>query len=117
MSPVALDWKTVFRGSEAQMPLSSTECKPYRIYALVDPSTHVAYYVGQTANTLFLRWRDHLRKPGNTKKGKWVRELRADEREPQIVLLEEFSGYRPQAYERESYWIKRLRSEGHPLLN
>ncbi|WP_158270305.1 GIY-YIG nuclease family protein [Mycetocola zhujimingii] len=94
------------------MPLSSAECKTYRIYALVDPSTNLAYYFGQTANTLFLRWRDHLRKPGDTKKGDWVRELRADEREPHIVLLEEFSGYRPHAYERESYWIKRLRSEG-----
>lgn len=99
------------------MPLSSNECKTYQTYSLVDRSTNVAYYVGQTADTLFRRWRDHLRKPGATKKGEWVRALRADEREPQIVLLEEFSGYRPQAYERESYWIKRLRSEGHALLN
>jgi hypothetical protein len=58
------------------MPLSSTECKPYRIYALIDPSTDVAHYVGQTAGTLGYRRLDHMRKPGNTKKGDWVRALR-----------------------------------------
>lgn len=99
------------------MPLSSTECKPYRIYALIDPTTKVAYYVGQTANLLGFRLRDHVRKHSNTRKGMWVRTLLDAGQEPQIVLLEEFSGYRSQAYERESFWIKRLRSEGHPLLN
>src|SRR5690606_35140638 len=33
--PVALDWKSAFRGSEVQMPPSSIECKPYRIYHYV----------------------------------------------------------------------------------
>lgn len=99
------------------MPLSSTESKPYRIYALIDPITGVAYYVGQTAAGLRLRRTDHMRKPGNTRKGDWVRALRDAGREPQIVLLEEFIGFRRRAYERETHWINRLRSEGHPLLN
>ncbi|MET4781333.1 hypothetical protein ABIB56_001325 [Glaciihabitans sp. UYNi722] len=43
------------------MPLSSNERKSYRIYALVDPSTNVAYYVGQTAGTLGYRRLDHVR--------------------------------------------------------
>lgn len=98
-------------------PLSSTESKPYRIYALIDPVTNRAHYVGQTANTLGFRRMDHVKKPGNTVKGDWIRALHEDEREPQIVLLEEFIGYRQRAYERETYWIKRLLSEGHPLLN
>jgi hypothetical protein len=101
----------------AQMPLSSTESKPYRIYALIDPSTNVAHYVGQTAAGLGIRRTDHMRKPGNTRKGDWVRALQAAGYEPQIVLLEEFIGYRRQAYERETFWITRLRSEGHPLKN
>jgi len=50
-------------------------------------------------------------------KGDWIRELRDIGQEPQIVLLEEFVGFRRRAYERESHWISRLRSEGHPLLN
>lgn len=99
------------------MPLSSHESKPYRIYALIDPNTDAVYYVGQTAAALGYRRLDHVRRPGNTKKGEWVRALLDAGREPQIVLLEEFIGYRRRAYERETYWIKRLRSEGHPLLN
>jgi hypothetical protein len=99
------------------MPLSSTESKPYRIYALIDPSTNVAHYVGQTAAGLGIRRTDHMRKPGNTRKGDWVRALQDAGYEPQIVLLEEFIGYRRQAYERETFWINRLRSEGHPLKN
>jgi hypothetical protein len=35
----------------------------------------------------------------------------------QRVLIEEFTGYRSQAYERETFWIQRLRSGGHSLLN
>lgn len=99
------------------MPLSSDERKPYRIYTLVDPLTGVPHYVGQTAATLADRRSDHVRKSGNTKKGAWVRELLAAYREPQIVLIEEFTGYRRQAYERETFWNRRLRSEGHPILN
>lgn len=99
------------------MTLSSSERQLYRIYALVDPLTGDPHYVGQTAATLADRRRDHVRKPGSTKKGAWIRELLAEYREPQIVLIEEFTGYRREAYERESFWIRQLRSEGRPILN
>lgn len=99
------------------MTLSSSERQLYRIYALVDPLTGDPHYVGQTAATLADRRRDHVRKPGNTKKGAWIRELLAEHREPQIVLIEEFTGYRQEAYERESFWIRQLQSEGRPILN
>jgi hypothetical protein len=99
------------------MTLSSSERQLYRIYALVDPLTGEPHYVGQTAATLADRRRDHVRKPGSTKKGAWIRELLAEYREPRIVLIEEFTGYRKQAYERESFWIQKLRSEGRPILN
>lgn len=99
------------------MSLSSDERQLYRIYALVDPLTGDPHYIGQTAATLADRRRDHVQKPGSTKKGTWIRELLDDGREPQIVLIEEFTGYRREAYERESFWIRRLRSEGRPILN
>lgn len=99
------------------MPLSSDERKAFRIYALVDPLTGDPHYIGQTGATLADRRAEHVRKPGNTKKGAWVREFLAAYREPRIVLIEEFTGYRRQAYERETFWIHRLRSEGHSLLN
>ncbi|WP_083393309.1 GIY-YIG nuclease family protein [Curtobacterium sp. MMLR14_010] len=99
------------------MPLSSDERKTYRVYALVDPTNGVPYYVGQTANTLANRRQDHVRKSGNTRKGTWVRGLLSNHLEPQIVLLEELTGHRRDAYEREAYWIRKLRDEGQPLLN
>lgn len=99
------------------MRLSSTERKTYRVYALIDPHTRRAHYVGQTAAMLGIRLDGHLRKPGATAKGDWIRALREQERDPQIVLLEEFEGYRRDAYERETRWITRLRAEGHPLTN
>ncbi|UFU16067.1 GIY-YIG nuclease family protein (plasmid) [Curtobacterium sp. C1] len=99
------------------MTLSSGERQVYRIYALVDPLTGEPHYVGQTAATLADRRRDHVRKPGSTKKGAWIRELLAEYREPQIVLIEEFTGCRREAYERESFWIRQLQSEGRPILN
>jgi hypothetical protein len=100
------------------MPLSSNDThRVYRVYALLDPTTGVPHYVGQTANTLANRRQDHVRKPGVTKKGEWVRGLLDAYLEPQIVLLEELTGHRQDAYERETYWIRRFRSEGHPILN
>ena len=99
------------------MPLSSTESKTYRIYALIDTITGVVHYVGQTAGTLGHRRMDHVRKRGDTRKGEWIRSLLEVGLEPEIDLLEEFVGYRSRAYQRETYWIRRLRSEGHPLLN
>jgi hypothetical protein len=98
------------------MPLSSTDLQSYRVYALIDPNNGLARYVGQTARTLFLRWKEHVQRPGYTKKGEWIRQLAEADKQPNIALLEEFTGYRRQAYERESYWIRRLRAAGHPLL-
>lgn len=100
------------------MRLSSNDThRLYRVYALLDPTTGVPHYVGQTASTLANRRQDHVRKPGATKKGRWVRGLLDAHLEPQIVLLEEVTGYRQDAYERETHWIQRFRSEGHPILN
>ncbi|MGQ7312309.1 GIY-YIG nuclease family protein [Microbacterium arabinogalactanolyticum] len=88
------------------------------MYALIDPRSRQARYVGQTANTLYLRLQDHLRRSQDrTGKARWLRELLAAGEEPQIVLLEEFTGNRQPAYAAESQWVQRLRSEGHPLLN
>jgi hypothetical protein len=99
------------------MRLSSPERKTYRIYGLVDPRTGETRYVGQTADLLGRRLQDHIRKPGATKKGDWVREVLAADLDPTIYLIEELVGYRPDAYKRESYWINRLRDEGQPLTN
>ena len=99
------------------MPLSSTEPQTYRIYALIDPATRFPHYVGQTADYLGRRLRQHVNKHQTTRKGLWVRALVDAGEWPEIVLLEEFVGDRRRAYERESHWIARLKEEGCPLLN
>ncbi|GAA1491476.1 GIY-YIG nuclease family protein [Brachybacterium sacelli] len=97
--------------------LGSAARKLFRIYALLTPDRLTAHYVGQTADALHRRLEDHLRRPGHSKKADWIRAVRESGDAPQIVLLEEFTGYRQQAYERETYWIRRLRAQGHPLKN
>jgi len=97
--------------------LSSNNRKTYRIYALVEPISNRPRYVGQTADTIENRLREHVRKRRATAKGEWVQSLLDANLLPGIVLLEEFVGYRRQAYERETHWIRQLRSEGQQLLN
>lgn len=99
--------------------LSSTAPQCYRVYALVDPRDGLVYYVGQTANHLYLRLQDHLRRRhgDRTRKAEWLRELLDAGFDPQIVQLEEFTGSRTQAYGRESSWIRTLRGSNHPLTN
>ena len=98
--------------------LSSTAPQRYRVYALADPRTGQPRYVGQTANTLPLRLRDHLRRRHDrSRKAAWLREVLDAGLQPRIVLLEEFTGSRASAYERESAWIRQLRDQGHDLTN
>jgi hypothetical protein len=89
----------------------------YRIYALVEPDTETVRYVGQTADHLHQRRADHLRVRGTSARANWLRSLIAQGTRPRIVLLEEVTGTRRNAYAAETQWIRKLRAEGHPLVN
>lgn len=95
------------------MTLSSTSPRTYRIYALVDPRSGEARYVGQTADTLWPRLRSHLRQR-KLRTNQWLAELTSLELEPQIALLGEFAGLCRTAYEGETHWIRRLTKRGRP---
>lgn len=99
------------------MPLSSTEPQVYRVYALLDPATRFPRYVGQTAEPLGVRLKQHVTKHQKTKKSLWIQSLVDAGEWPLIVLLEEFTSERRHAYERETYWVTRFRAEGCLLLN
>lgn len=43
--------------------------------------------------------------------------LLADYRELQVVLIEEFTGYRRGAYESELFWVRQLRPGRRPILD
>lgn len=91
----------------------------FRVYGLQDPETSEIRYVGQTTNRLGQRLAEHcgpdLRK--KTLKTAWVRALLERGKEPEILLLEEVQGTRQDAYQAETAWIRRLRGQGHRLLN
>lgn len=89
-----------------------------KIYALRDPSTEKARYVGKTVTSLKVRLANHEYKARSgrsiTPVSHWILELLAANRHPQIVLLAEPLG-RWQDSERQ--WIAKLRSDGADLLN
>lgn len=90
----------------------------FQIYVLTSPiDEQVARYVGQTTAPLHERLADHLRIRGASARADWLRSLASRGQRPQIVQLEVVRGTRHDAYTAETRWIKRLRSEGHHLLN
>lgn len=90
----------------------------FSIYALVDPVTGALRYVGKSVISLKARLSNHEYKARSgrttTPTGDWIRGLQSVGLHPQIRLLEETTG-RWQDVERT--WIRRLRAEGHDLLN
>lgn len=88
----------------------------FRIYALIEPDG-TPRYVGQTDGPLASRLRGHLRARGRSARAEWLRSLIANGQQPGITQLEEIDGARRDAYRRETEWIRRLRADGHPLVN
>jgi hypothetical protein len=89
----------------------------FLIYALLEPDSDNARYVGQTAQPLQLRLDDHLRVRGASARADWIRSLIARDLAPRIVQLDQVTGTRPDAYALETAWIRKLRANGHSLLN
>jgi predicted GIY-YIG superfamily endonuclease len=83
---------------------------------LADPRDGVVRYVGCTVDPekrLYNHCRSHL---SSTAKGRWCGELKTLRMQPIFIAI--MSTYDKQtAAQREFDWIKRLKSEGYPLLN
>lgn len=90
--------------------------KPQFIYALRDPRTNQIRYVGKSNNPT-VRCKNHMHEGGfhNKAKRQWAEELRKQNLRPSIEILEECTSQNWK--NRETYWIKTLRLEGHALLN
>lgn len=87
------------------------------IYALVDPDTGEARYVGET---YYPRVRLHLHlanarreKPKHKGPVAWIRGLLAAGKKPRMVIL----AYMPEEHREEDLWILRLLYRGHRLTN
>ena len=90
----------------------------FRVYALLDPRDNTIRYVGCTAKQLAHRLTDHLSSTGKAKRFRWIKELRALNLRPEIHLLEEVTvARRLDAHAVEQRWVKKLKDEGHDLLN
>jgi len=85
------------------------------IYGLADPRDHAVRYVGKTNRSPSERLWEHEFKPSNQRVAEWLRTLRADGVEAEVLVLETCAKKAWQ--EREIYWIKRYRGEKRGLLN
>ena len=87
------------------------------IYALLEKDTQQIRYVGMAINPdirVPSHFKDALKPNHKSYKVSWIRKMMREDRIIQVMILER-SCTNPQ--EREIYWIKRLRSEGHKLTN
>ena len=91
----------------------------FSVYALVDPRTNEARYVGRTSKDLHGRLSDHLRDKKSAAKWSWIQELFAHGLTPRIVELEHVNCERLSAYDVsiEYVWMRILDGEDEKLLN
>lgn len=96
------------------------------IYGLIDPSTGQLRYIGQTVRKIEYRLTSHLgsaktlNKFGELKYNsyvyRWIRQVLAQNQEPQIVLIQEFQE-EDVLDDAETFWIAYFRKMGCPLTN
>jgi len=92
--------------------------KLWTIYALICPITLSVRYIGITSGNLQKRLQSHLYgKDCNPDKYQWIIGLHSQELKPDIVPIDSIRGTKPQAEQRECYWIYEYIKEGHDLLN
>ncbi len=92
---------------------NASDRKSY-IYALVDPISGRARYIGQSVNPK-QRFSEHLRKKEHTHKYHWIQSLKTKKLKPFIFILEKCDC--KNIDERETFWIQYLRTAGVDLVN
>lgn len=85
------------------------------IYALLDPETLDARYVGKTVRPVE-RLTNHMNERSNCHRSHWLQSLRSRGLRPIMVLLERIHGEWPWQ-ESERHWIAHGRASGWPLTN
>ena len=93
---------------------------PASVYALVDPRTGLARYIGCTTKQLERRLRVHVSEAkcskNNYRRLKWIRSLVKDGHEPKIVLVESVDDVAV-LFDRERFWIAHYKNIGVDLVN
>lgn len=96
----------------------------YTFYYLQDPTSEEIGYVGMTTESAGTRLRRHIYEARSKEhspeslKNVWIRTLADRGVKPLIVELEH-TAYKEaaHAYEREKYWIAKMKADGHNLNN
>ena len=94
----------------------------YVTYGIVDPASKLFVYVGQT-NNLERRREQHLsahrlrKTPKKDEIRYWLRKTIKAGREPQFVVLDDYTQSEEESLASERLWVKRLAEIGHPLYN
>ena len=88
----------------------------YKIYKLIDPIDERIRYVGMTINSLKQRLKSHRNEKSKSHKSAWVNSLKKNGLAPKIELIETVNSYKL-ACEKETYWIDKLKKDGHNLTN
>ena len=89
----------------------------FKIYDIEDPRDGLAFYVGYTAN-MEQRFLQHLAgDASNLAKCERIAEIQQLGLTPIVREIDTVEGTVSDAMQRESYWIRRLGSEGMPLVN
>jgi len=93
--------------------------RPTVIYALIDPVTSEARYVGKTNQILRIRFTSHLRDRRPSRKRNWVQSVLSMGLEPKVEELEILSEEATEKdwQESERFWISYLRFIGADLTN
>ncbi len=94
----------------------------YTTYAIIDPTTRLFVYIGQTSN--FERRKSEHLKPPRTKKTQhppgsiklWLSEIYARKITPQFLLLETVET-EEESLLSECKWVEKIAAIGHPILN
>lgn len=92
------------------------------IYALIDPTTNIIKYIGQT-DDIKRRFNDHLSsslnensESYNTYKARWIRKLLSNNIKPILKIIEECKNLE-QSNLKERFHIERLTNDGYKLTN
>ncbi len=90
----------------------------YSIYALCEPDTGEARYIGLTVSPKD-RYYQHMGKcptKGSTACNQWIRGLVAQGKKPRMLILQEVTDY-AEAKRLEYAWVRRYRTMGERVLN
>ncbi len=99
------------------MNWETEKLKDYIVYGIIDPETDLYVYIGSTKNRLWDRKNGHVSQLFNWDLRAWVKLKKEKLQNPIYVVVHECDKQAQDLLYWEYFYIKKFRSEGHPLFN